>query len=431
MPKISFFRHALLFGIGSSAAMIVNELYKLKESKEDNENTIEPENLKLKLVQVVFRHGARTPLSSPDYLPHVHYDEKLLKHASHTFVPYKIVGLQGDPVDIANDSRAASSTFPHGQLTALGAEQMFGLGTSLRKRYIATLKFLPEDFSNEVFVRSTRVRRAVESARCTLAGLYPDEEIAIPIHLSAFENEVLYPNFLKCKYLKSLTRWSWIVPDLIEGMKNKREEIQVALGIPPETNVHIVTLRDCLCSHKFHGVLPAHLNLPEVLEQAEEAAKHVMDHVFAGYEVTREMALKLGIGPLLGLFLKSMESSIEDTSAVKLCMYSGHDTTLMPLLHALGIDNSAWVPFGANITLELYERAMENGAKDHYVRVLYEHQGTVIPGCSGEFCPLNEFRDVVSQYLITEQEFDTQCNVKMDTLLESVPKVAEIHGQHS
>ena len=48
-------------------------------------------------------------------------------------------------------------------------------------------------------------------------------------------------------------------------------------------------------------------------------------------------------------------------------MYSGHDTTIMPILAMLNLEVNEWPPFGADIIFELYEDA----DKKHYITVRY------------------------------------------------------------
>ena len=61
----------------------------------------------------------------------------------------------------------------HGQLTYIGEQQLFDLGCRLRKRYINELNFLSQNYDpNEISVRSTNVKRCINSAKCLLAGLY-------------------------------------------------------------------------------------------------------------------------------------------------------------------------------------------------------------------------------------------------------------------
>ena len=40
-------------------------------------------------------------------------------------------------------------------------------------------------------------------------------------------------------------------------------------------------------------------------------------------------------------------------------LYSAHDTTLMPLLLAMGAFDGEWPPFAADVAFELYEVALE------------------------------------------------------------------------
>ena len=133
------------------------------------------DNCKLKLVQIVFRHGARTPIQTPEYLPKVKYGDHLMKHGEHTFIPYVTKSSEGKSIDISSSlyrhGTVTIDEFSHGQLTAKGANQMHELGNYLRNHYISKLRFLPKDYySDVVYVRSTAVQRTVESVRCTLAG---------------------------------------------------------------------------------------------------------------------------------------------------------------------------------------------------------------------------------------------------------------------
>ena len=54
----------------------------------------------------------------------------------------------------------------------------------------------------------------------------------------------------------------------------------------------------------------------------------------------------------------------------RLHLYSGHDSTLMPLLVSLGIFDHKWPPFTADLTLELYTTP----EKDIYVKISYNNE---------------------------------------------------------
>ena len=48
-------------------------------------------------------------------------------------------------------------------------------------------------------------------------------------------------------------------------------------------------------------------------------------------------------------------------------MYSGHDSTVYPVLAALGIFEERWPPYAADICFELYK----DNADNHHVKVSY------------------------------------------------------------
>ncbi|MBU0744818.1 MAG: histidine phosphatase family protein [Gammaproteobacteria bacterium] len=62
----------------------------------------------------------------------------------------------------------------HGKLTAIGMQQMFQLGTHIRKKYVDDYQLLPKHYQNgTIFVSSTDYDRTLISAQSILLGLYP------------------------------------------------------------------------------------------------------------------------------------------------------------------------------------------------------------------------------------------------------------------
>nr|CAB3219779.1 lysophosphatidic acid phosphatase type 6-like [Phallusia mammillata] len=386
-------------------------------SKSDSVQQV-PSEFDLKLVQIVFRHGARTPLFIPKYLPKVLYPDDILQHPQHTFVPFNTLRPDGKPYE-GYKLHLTKGKFL-GNLTTTGAEQMYRLGCSIRQKYVNELNFLKPEISDEVNVRSTEIPRAIESARSTLAGLFPGTKAPISIEVAPVDEDYMFPNFNKCHYLKLLSRWAWVEPDLLHEMKDKRERIELAYNISSEEKVHIVTLRDCIVAHKEHGVLPANYDIPVVNNELENAALEIMHHVFAGTKETRNLALKLGIGPLIGTVLSNISSCINRQCHKKLYLFSGHDTTLMPLMQAFGITDFEWPPFAADITIELYEKK-ESG--EQFIRILYLGKARKVSGCTDTLCPLEQFKKSMSKFIMDKNEYAKQCAVKNDKLLQSLPKV--------
>lgn len=75
----------------------------------------------------------------------------------------------------------------------------------------------------------------------------------------------------------------------------------------------------------------------------------------------------------------------------KLFMYSGHDTTVAPVLHTLGVFNMIAPPYASMMLVELLDR------QGLVVRVSYKNDSSpqphvlTIPGCN-QLCPLHQFK---------------------------------------
>jgi len=114
-----------------------------------------------------------------------------------------------------------------------------------------------------------------------------------------------------------------------------------------------------------------------------------------------------------------MQRAIDGRRETKMHLFSGHDTTLMPLLHALDIHDSRWPPYAASITFELYK---DERNSEHYVRVLYLNEEQTLPACGKALCPLPQFKQAMSKFLIEKDHYKEQCAVEDDRLLRSIPK---------
>ena len=65
-----------------------------------------------------------------------------------------------------------------------------------------------------------------------------------------------------------------------------------------------------------------------------------------------------------------VHSMISRSSCPRLHLFSGHDTTLVPLLKGIGAWNDVWPPYSSDLAFELYE----DSSGDHLVKIVYNGQ---------------------------------------------------------
>jgi len=375
----------------------------------------------LQQIQVVHRHGERSPISLAfPNKPFVGENKQLCASGSMLISQY--LELTDSTFSINNkastrptfsgfrliyDDRLESSNCKRGQLTEVGKESLFKLGSNLNQHYAKKLGLNDAPNPSEILVFSTDVPRAMESAQKLLQGMFPKWNPSsrgapmIDIRVREDRNEFLYPNITGCKRLRRLLR----------EMENKtiklrKEEVErlekLSEGITRpqlKEGALVNAVYDSISCYQPHGVsLP-----PQVTPEMGTLSESLMVGLWWDNFAKSHLLTKLGIGRLVADMVNHLQMKAQEKNSLKFVEYSGHDSTVAPILAAYEVFDHKWPPFASNIILELYKDTAPANPKDHnvennhYVRMLYNNEALKIPGCQetavegGFLCPLSTF----------------------------------------
>ncbi|XP_043431965.1 lysophosphatidic acid phosphatase type 6 [Prionailurus bengalensis] len=369
--------------------------------------------LELKMVQVVFRHGARSPLK-PLPREQAEWNLQLLEVPPQTQFDYTVTNLAGglkphSPFDSQYRKTVLKGGMFSGQLTNVGMQQMFALGQRLRKSYVEDIPFLSPTFNPlEVFVRSTNIYRNLESTRCLLAGLFQSQkEGPVVIHTDEASSEVLYPNYQNCWSLQERTRGRRQAACLQPGISEDLQKVKEGMGIASNDGVDFLSLLDNVAAEQVHSLpsCPTLRRFAQMIEQrAVDTALYVMQRE------DRE-SLQMAVGPFLHILESNLRKVTDPATAPgktrKLYLYAAHDVTLMPLLIILGIFDHKWPPFAVDLTMELYQH---RESKEWFVQLYYRGEEQVPKGCPDQLCPLDKFLNTLSAYTLSPEKYHTLCS---------------------
>lgn len=377
-----------------------------------------PPGLELQLVQILLRHGERTPVSArfqnaglPAFWPYCASVRELksavLQDRTFSTLEWKrrleTFGRNDNPVIATGPNGELDDVCDMGSLTDKGRLTTYELGQRLRRLYVDRLKFLPPAISSAdfLYLRSTPVPRALESLQQTFSALYPqsarlpgpDGAKFLPptILTRAHGDETLYPNDGNCRRFAALSRafaqrtadrWN-DTPEMeylnrLYGKWMPDYSPRVAVDSRPRLS----GIMDSINSTKAHG---PETRLPK--EFYDEKGHRTIEKIgveewFSGYQESREYRM-LGIGGLMGDIVGRMVGSAERSVAdgeyevmkktagsdetpahIRFGLSGCHDTTLGGVLSSLGaFDMERWPPFTSHIAFEMFRGPDREKAK--------------------------------------------------------------------
>ncbi|GAX16529.1 acid phosphatase [Fistulifera solaris] len=337
--------------------------------------TTDDSSYRLKQVQIIHRHGDRTPITP---LKDEAYWSQLLISPN---ILQKIA--QGTTVQREKiTTHVAGGRGPFGQLTSLGLLQMVQVGMNLRERYVDSNVLCDSLQATDLLVFSTDFPRTIQSVQGLLSGLFPDgldTDITIDVRPSSWMIPDPMPRFTKEQEIleQQLARTPTVIEretalrplalrvtqalhefladdahDAAFGVEGEHPG-EVSIEIQPLAWVQLAEITKCLA---VRSLLPSSITK---LDQ-EQIAAHAAWRWFQTLSHPR-MAY-LGMHRLVQQQLQLMTCAAETSPMI---VWSGHDSSLIGLLCAYRLERpSTWPEYASYLCLEL----LETKAGEQYIR---------------------------------------------------------------
>nr|CAD7443698.1 unnamed protein product [Timema bartmani] len=336
---------------------------------------------KLVLANVIYRHGARAPVTS---------------YPNDPYLDQSVYWPRG-----------------YGQLTQLGEQMHYELGSFYRQRYSS---LLPLEYNvNDTYIRSTDVDRTLMSAQSNLAGLYPalDEETTdkifwqdIPIHTVDEDNDQLLQSSYSCS---RYTYEAALVTSSKEYLCVEEKNAAMKEYVANYSGSSAALVYDVIKAEYEHG-----LTLPDWTSEVfpEPLSSYASFEMLSSLAGTKELE-KILTGKFFEELSTNLQAKVNSTLSPdrSLFMYSAHDINLLNLLHTLKVWNGKIPPFASSILFEL----RLNSLNQYVVTVSYRNSSSEDPhllnltGCSSPACPIDEFITILNN--IIPEDYDTECAV--------------------
>ncbi|XP_046492662.1 venom acid phosphatase Acph-1-like [Neodiprion pinetum] len=337
--------------------------------------------VKVTQVQVLFRHGERTPLSKELY-----------------------------PNDIYNIS--TYDEWGLGQLTNTGKMREYQMGMVLKDRYKDLLG--PTYVHSDVYALSSNFDRTKMSLQLVLAALFPPSAnqvwnpdlpwMPIPIHSVPQSIDILFRAHECPKFQQVYSR--------IERLPHFQEQFAIHKNffefLSEKTGLNIT---DPVPIYEIQGLLAAqkgmNLTLPEWCTQA--VFDHMSELAVLYYHMrsyTPEIK-RLESGPLVKKFIDNMRLDRTQEKPRKIYLYSGHEITVSAFLKAHGILEPKIPLFGTAVMVEL----LQNKSGKRFIRMMLwtgvtEQLKTLrLPGCRS-ICPIEKYLELTREIIPSQEELD-------------------------
>jgi len=290
------------------------------------------------------------------------------------------------------------------------------VGETLRARYVqekegavTATQYLPHVMRpSDIYLRSTDIKRTLETAQCIMDQLYPSsqrpsgEAGILTIHSRDRRHENMYgrSSCAALSVLKKAAKSSPAYAEFQEQFQPLRQIFQENFGDKGNSSwASLYNTYECM---KGSGMQLPEFMTSDVQQRLKEAAGREMSFSFHTPEICA-----LSIGRFVKDVLDHMGQFVQAPQHTpRFALYSGHDNTLSPMLNGLRIVDGYHPPMGSNIVFELWEQGTSG---DYYVRVLYNGQVKQLPDCP-EFVSYAQFNQIVGT--LVPHDYEAQCRVQ-------------------
>lgn len=281
--------------------------------------------------------------------------------------------LNDSPV-IAKGASGQDNICMPGELTDKGRETTYALGQRLRALYIDRLGLLAPRIHNsdDIYLRSTPLPRALESLQQVFRGMFPETSdpsfTPVKIVLRTPVEEQLYPNEESCPRLLQLmhafadrtaerhnnsTDMDYVTSRIGKWMTGARNKVAV------DSRPRLSGIMDTINSTLAHG---PETRLPDDFydQKSREIIERIgMEEWFVGYKESQEFRA-LGSGSALADVVSRMMNSTKVNGSshkpIRLGLQGCHDTTIAAAMSSLGaFENELWPPYTSHVAFELFK----------------------------------------------------------------------------
>jgi acid phosphatase len=318
-------------------------------------------NSDLLMVQVVTRHGARTPLHVTERIPYIW-------RCNHTeFNLYHDAASNPTHVHVSFGDSLLRGDCHWGQLLGRGYDGLVAVGRYFRDIYVNRLKFLPTKLLPSVVrFRSTSTHRTLHSAMSFIQGLYPGR-VATDIHTADKSVDHWRKTASICPNLKqklSEVRGSDAYKRAFANHTVAMEEVAAAIGSK--------NAPDIVMSARCDGRRLESLGLSEEKLDAAALAKAEQQAYVYGNSKIAQLAFSFAAGEIMN----GMIARLNGDSSVRFIHWSAHDGNILAFLGYLGTDSALLPPYGSFVATELW-KCRESGQL--LVRFIFNGKVLAVP----------------------------------------------------